>query len=289
MSRTKAVITDARPFIKWAGGKTQLLADYAALFPRIPDLATYHEPFIGSGAVFFHLRRAGAIPGRAILSDLNEQLVTAWTAVRDAPTTLAARLAELMAKHSTEEYYAERTRFNEELLPPLERAAALIYLNKTGFNGLYRVNSRGGFNVPAGRPSTGGFSVPSAEHLVACSEALTGVELRHSSFANVLDRARRGDFVYFDPPYVPISQTSFFTSYACEGFGMAEQELLRDVFVQLHQRGCKLMLSNSASFEVLKLYHGYDVTSLAARRSINSRTDARGPVNEVVIRNYSKD
>ena len=287
MSDAPTAAAAARPFLKWAGGKTQLLAEYEPLFPRIPDLATYHEPFIGSGAVFFHLRRTGAIPGRAVLSDLNEHLVTAWTAVRDAPTALARRLQELLAIHSNEEYYRQRLRFNEEILPPLERAAVLVYLNKAGFNGLYRVNSKGHFNVPVGRPSAGSLSLPEAEHLVACSEALAGVELLGAPFATVLDRARRGDFVYFDPPYVPISQTAFFTSYACEGFGMAEQELLRDVFAQLDSRGCKVMLSNSSSFEVLKLYHGYDVTQVAARRSINSRADSRGPVNEVVIRNFA--
>jgi DNA adenine methylase len=278
--------TEARPFLKWAGGKRQLLADYAPLFPRIGDLATYHEPFVGSGAVFFHLRREGAIPGRAILSDLNAHLVIAWTAVRDAPQSLAARLEELRAAHSHDEYYRQRERFNDELLPPLERAAVLLYLNRAGFNGLYRVNSRGRFNVPVGRPAQKELVVPSADALEACSRAMRSTEIACAPFVSVLDRARRGDLVYFDPPYVPISPTSSFTAYDCEGFGMAEQELLRDVFVQLDGRGCKVMLSNSASFEVLKLYQGFEVTQVSARRSINSKADSRGPVNEVVIRNY---
>lgn len=286
--RTPAHDASARPFLKWAGGKTQLLEAYEALFPAGSRIAAYHEPFIGSGAVFFRLREQGRIRERAFLGDLNADLVATWTAVRDAPAALAARLSQLEAKHSTDEYYAERDRFNAGGLDALERAALVIYLNRAGFNGLYRVNSKGHFNVPAGRPSSGTkLALPSAQLLEACSAALQGVDVVHDSFAGVLDRARKGDFVYFDPPYVPISQTSSFTAYACEGFGMAEQELLRDVFAALDARGCLVMLSNSASFEVLKLYQGWDVTQVPARRAINSRTDARGPVNEVVIRNYT--
>jgi DNA adenine methylase len=276
----------ARPFLKWAGGKTQLLADYERLFARLPDLATYHEPFVGSGAVFFHLRARAAVPARAILSDLNEQLVGAYAVVRDQPTLLSSRLAALGAKHSDEEYYLERDRFNGGDLPSVERTALLIYLNKTGFNGLFRVNRKGAFNVPVGRQASGP-SLPGADALRACSRALQGVDLLVSPFATVLDRARAGDFVYFDPPYMPISQTASFTDYSCEGFGQPEQELLRDVFVQLDRRGCKVMLSNSGNLGVLSLYKGYDVTTLAARRSINSKKDARGPVTEVVIRNYA--
>lgn len=277
-----------RPFIKWAGGKTQLLEAYAPLLPRIPDLATYHEPFIGSGAVFLNLREQGAIPGKAMLSDLNEHLITAWTIVRDEPKALAAKLARLQAKHSSEAYYEARERYNTGRLAPLERAALLVYLNRAGFNGLYRVNSKGHFNVPLGRTSNGGaLKLPSEAMLQRCSAALQGVLLIHAPFISVLDRARGGDLVYFDPPYVPISTTSAFTSYACDGFGMAEQELLRDVFAQLDARGCKVMLSNSASFAVLKLYQGWDIVQVPARRSINSNADSRGAVNEVVIRNYT--
>jgi DNA adenine methylase len=279
------VTVRAAPFLKWAGGKRQLLADYARLFPAGGTDATYHEPFLGSGAVFFHLFESGALRGRCVLSDLNAHLMTAWTIVRDRPEALATRLAELEEAHSEERYYAERERFNVEGLDALERAALVVYLNKAGFNGLYRVNKRGLFNVPAGRRA-GGLNIPSLDALTACSRALKGCDLLAAPFASVLDRARPGDFAYFDPPYVPISETAFFTSYACEGFGMPEQELLRDVFAHLDRRGCRLMLSNSGSFEVLKLYQGFDVTRVQARRAINSDAGARGPVTEVVIRNY---
>ena len=276
----------ARPFVKWAGGKTQLLEQYGPLLPTISDLATYHEPFVGSGAVFFHLRAIEAIPARAVLSDVNEHLITTWQVVRDQPEKLALMVLDLAAVHTSEAYYAARDRYNTAKLGPLERAALLVYLNKAGFNGLYRVNSSGAFNVPVGRSVSGNVHIPDVDALVACSRALRNVDILHAPFTTVLDRARPGDFAYFDPPYLPVSDTAFFTDYAREGFGKAEQELLRDVFVQLDKRGCKVMLSNSGNLEVLALYKGYDVTTVRARRSINSRTTARGPVTEVVVRNY---
>ena len=151
-----------RPFLKWAGGKAQLMADYGPLFPTLAPLATYHEPFIGGGAVFLHLRNTSSVTGRAVLSDLNEHLITTWTAVRDQPLLLAERLRALEANHSREEYYVQRDRYNTEKLSPLDRATILIYLNKAGFNGLYRVISKGFYNVPVGRPSQGGlFNQPS--------------------------------------------------------------------------------------------------------------------------------
>lgn len=284
-STDRDALKAARPFLKWAGGKAQLVADYERLFPVIPPSATYHEPFVGGGAIFFHLRSRAIIPGRAVLTDLNEHLIGAWSVVRDQPLLLASRLAALGEKHSDEEYYLERERFNSEDLPPLERAAVLIYLNKAGFNGLYRVNRKGRFNVPIGRQA-GGPTMPGGAQLMACSKALQGVDVLSAPFATVLDRAREGDFVYFDPPYVPVSQTASFTAYYWEGFGKAEQELLRDVFVSLDKRGCNVMLSNSGNLEVQQLYRGFDVTQVLARRSINSDPDARGPVSEVVIRNY---
>jgi len=281
-------LAQGRPFLKWAGGKTQLLAQYAELLPTLSDLATYHEPFLGSGAVFFHARARAIIPGRAILSDVNEHLMTTWRVVRDQPEALAARAAELETGHSKERYYVERERFNTQPLDELERAALVIYLNKAGFNGLYRVNRDGGFNVPVGRRSgkSASLGIPSADHLAGCARALAGADLLCAPFTTVLDRARPGDFVYFDPPYMPISDTAAFTDYACEGFGRREQEMLRDIAVQLSERGVLVMISNSGNFELLRLYDGFEVSRVSARRNINSKADSRGPVTEVVIRNY---
>jgi DNA adenine methylase len=286
MPRVAANSTEARPFVKWAGGKSQLLPDYAPLWPSLGPDAVYHEPFLGGAAVYFHLRSAGRVTGRAVLSDVNERLINTYLMARDKPEPLVRRLAELTRKHSDEEYYLERARYNTRTLTAFELAALFIYLNKAGFNGLHRVNSKGHFNVPVGRQARGP-AMPTLDHFLACARALASTDLLTAPFTSVLDRARRGDFIYFDPPYMPVSPTSSFTDYATDGFGPAEQELLRDVFVQLDRRGCKVMLSNSGNLELLKLYAGYDVTTLQARRSINSKADARGPVTELVIRNYS--
>lgn len=274
------------PFVKWAGGKAQLLGAYDELFPQLATGAAYHEPFVGGGAVFFHLASTGRLTGEVHLSDCNEDLVSTWLAVRDQPKKLARRLGELAAKHSTEHYYALRDRYNDMILPPLERAALFLYLNKAGFNGLYRVNAAGKFNVPCGRQESGP-SFPGRAFLLACSELLRGVEARCEPFTQVLERAEKGDFVYFDPPYVPLSVTASFTAYTEGGFGPAEQESLRDVFAKLARRGCRVMLSNSGTPVVRELYRDFHVTPVSARRAINSKKTARGPVTEVVVRSWS--
>jgi DNA adenine methylase len=285
-ARAGKAAVEARPFIKWAGGKTQLLEAFDALFPEVDPETTYHEPFVGSGAVYFHLHATGRLPDRAVLSDLNEHLVACWQAVRNAPRRLAARLTELKASHSREEYYRVRARYNEEELDPVERAALLVYLNKTGFNGLYRVNRSGRFNVPCGRQQGGPF-LPSQEHLIACAEALSRAEIAHSPFDAVLERARRGDFVYLDPPYVPLDAGSSFTRYAKAGFGEEDQERLRDVFAALDRRGCRLVLSNSDTALVHELYRGFRIDRVPARRNINRKPSGRGAIAEVVVRNFS--
>lgn len=286
MPRRKASETnDPAPFVKWAGGKGQLLDRFEELLPRLAPGQGYHEPFVGSGALFFRLANTHRLTGRIVLSDANEDLMGAWQAVRDEPNELAHRVARLARTHSTEQYYRERDNYNTLILPPLERAALTIYLNRTGFNGLYRVNADGKFNVPCGRPSGRPF-FPSGEQLVACARVLQKAELLCAPFESVLLRARPGDFVYFDPPYVPVSRTAFFTDYSKGGFGAQDQERLSDVFRELEKRGCRVMLSNSGSRVVRKLYAGYDVVTIQARRAINSKATARGPVTEVVIRSY---
>jgi DNA adenine methylase len=282
---SKEVLAGPRPFLKWAGGKTQLLPQLERLLPERKLGACYHEPFVGSGALFFHLRRTGALAGHAVLSDTVADLIGTWTAVRDEPKALAKRLHALGLAHDEKQYYKERANFNDMILPPLERAALFVYLNKTGFNGLWRVNAQGKHNVPFGRQVKGP-SFPDEAHLLACSKALQGVELLRAPFESVLDRAGLGDFVYFDPPYVPVSATAFFTNYAAEGFGPADQVRLRDVFAALDERGCRVMLSNSGTPPVLDLYARWNVTTVSARRAINSKATARGPVPEVIVRNY---
>ncbi|HKZ50777.1 MAG TPA: DNA adenine methylase [Dehalococcoidia bacterium] len=260
--------------MKWAGGKGQLLEQYAPLFPTSPK--AYYEPFLGGGAVFFRLQ-----PRPAFLSDINQEIVSAYIVVRDRVEELIERLRQ----HSNEKayYYAVREQDPTEL-DPAERAARLIYLNKTCYNGLYRVNRRGRFNVPFGRYRNP--LICDAENLKAASLALQGVELRACDFEEALVGARAGDFVYLDPPYDPLSATASFTSYARGGFGEAEQRRLAAVYRELDRRGCLLMLSNADTELVRRLYEGYPLEEVKAARPISCKAEGRGKICELVIRNY---
>jgi DNA adenine methylase len=267
----------AKPFLKWAGGKGQLLEQFRPLLP--PMRGRYFEPFVGSAAVFFALR-----PRQAVLTDVNRELIDCYRAVQgDVERVIDALLSH---EYDEEHYYRVRGLDPAELAPP-ERAARTIFLNKTGYNGLYRVNKKGRFNVPFGRYTNPGFSQPeSLNNLRACARALRGVTLEVRDFAQVARRARAGDFVYFDPPYVPASSTADFTSYVAGGFGWEDQRRLAEVFEELAGKGVQAMLSNSDTPAVRELYGGFRIDRVLASRSINSRADKRGKVGEVVVRNY---
>jgi DNA adenine methylase len=271
----------AKPFLKWAGGKKQLLAAFGPLYPKRPVLG-YHEPFLGSGAVYFHVR-AWLAPKRITLSDGNAELIETFTAVRDDVEAVIRELDRHQNAHDDKHFYEVRDQLPIELFPAA-RAARLIYLNRTCFNGLYRVNSRGRFNVPMGRYVSP--TILDAEGLRAVSANLAGTDLSASHFRRVLDGTRRGDFVYFDPPYVPVSSTANFTAYTKGAFGEADQEELAAVYRELDSRGCRLMLSNSDTPAARRLYAGYRLEVLQARRNINSKGDRRGPVAELVVLNY---
>jgi DNA adenine methylase len=268
------------PFLKWAGGKTQLLGQLAALLPPVAHRRRYHEPFLGGGALYFHLR-----PRRAFLQDINADLMDAYRAVASEVDALIHALEPLAACHSAARYYQARDRWNHERarLAPVERAALFIYLNKTGYNGLWRVNSRGLHNVPAGRYSRP--RVFDADLLRRDAALLGSARLGASSFEHVLDHARPTDFVYLDPPYQPIAKSSF-TAYAARGFGPADQKRLAEVFAELDRRGCLVMLSNSDCSATRALYRDYHLVTVRATRSINSRPSGRGPIRELVVRNY---
>ena len=278
-SRPPAAVP-ASPFLKWAGGKGRLLPPLLPLLPPAVERRLHIEPFMGGAALFFHRR-----PKRAVLADLNRDLVETYLAVRDEPEALIEALRPLAAEHDQARYYERRQRYNEGRgLRRVERAALFVYLNKTCFNGLHRVNRKGEFNVPFGRYKNP--RVLDAEGIRRASAALQGVDIRCEGFEQVLRYARPGDFVYFDPPYLPVSETANFTSYAREGFGPAEHERLRDVFAELDRRGCKVMLSNSDAPLVRALYRGYRIERVAAARAISCNGRGRGAVTELVVLNY---
>ena len=271
----------AKPFLKWAGGKRRVLP---ALLGKAPaDWVRYHEPFVGGGALFFSLAsRRGGLAGQAVLSDMNERLIRTYQTVRDDVEPLIGRLQEHAEQHSKEHYYATRARKIDDD-EDLEVAAWMIYLNKTGFNGLYRVNKKGGFNVPMGRYKNP--NICDEKNLRSCSNILTGVTIRHEGFDAVLERDGQGDFVYFDPPYVPVSATSSFTAYTADGFTLADQERLRDIATALKERGVSVMLSNADHPRVRKLYTpGFRKHSIQVGRAINSAAKRRGSVAELIIR-----
>lgn len=275
MPRAKRSPGDARPILKWAGGKSQLLPE---LLRRVPDgFRAYHEPFIGGGALFFALWSAGRIR-RASLSDVNRELIETYETVRDDVESVIRALT----RHDNDKEHFYRIRAQDpRRLSRVSRAARLIYLNKTCFNGLYRVNSRGQFNVPfADNP---GANYRDAEALRLASRAFRDTDLRCESFDAVLDRAEPGDFVYFDPPYQPLSKTSSFTAYARDGFGEADQRRLAEVFRALAARGVHELLSNSDTPWVRKLYSGHPIDVVHASRVINSKASRRGSVTEVLV------
>ncbi|MBI2896624.1 MAG: DNA adenine methylase [Deltaproteobacteria bacterium] len=268
----------AKPFLKWAGGKTQLLAAFEELFPS--RVERYLEPFVGSGAVFFRVRDLHE-PRAVVLSDNNEELIDAFCAIRDDVDGVIEKLCKHKAAHDKEHFYRVRV---QKPRAATARAARLIYLNRTCFNGLYRVNSRGSFNVPFGRYEKP--KILDEGNLRAVAEALRGAELLVSHFRETPGIARRGDFVYFDPPYHPLSTTANFTSYTRGSFGPDDQEELASVYAKLDSMGCRVMLSNSDTSFVRDLYRGFHVRTVLASRRINSRADRRGPVREVVVLNY---
>ena len=263
-----------KPFLKWAGGKSKLMAQYEALFPAA--FGCYFEPFLGSGAVFLRLQ-----PPRAALSDSNPDLITCWQVVRDRVEELIANLGQ--HRVDREYYYALRAQ-DPARLPVVEQASRLIFLNKTCFNGLYRVNRRGEFNVPFGDYKNP--RIFEAGHLRALSALLAPVDLAVRPFDHVLKAARRGDFVYLDPPYFPLSATSSFTGYTGQAFGEDQQRYLAEVFRVLHARRCKLMLSNSDTPLVRELYRGFRQETVWAARAINSVASRRQPIRELVVLNY---
>lgn len=272
----------ARPFLKWVGGKSQLLGALMNTLAPLGRPKGYHEPFIGGGALYFALHAVGRLPvGRRFVSDANPNLLDAYLGVRDAVEAVIKHLLEHKAQHGEEHYYAVRASVPRG---GAARAARIIYLNKTCYNGLYRENSRGGFNVPMGRYKNP--LICDAENLRAVSQALQGVDIAPRDFREVLVHAKKGDLVYFDPPYWPVSPTANFTAYAKDNFSEQDQRDLARVFATLAKRGVNVLLSNSDTPFVRELYADFAIDTVQANRNVNSRADRRGKVNEVLVRSF---
>jgi DNA adenine methylase len=265
----------AAPFLKSAGGKRSLLPEIREHVPA--SFGRYFEPFVGGGAVFFDLHAVGRAD-RAYLGDANIHWIMAYEAVRDDVDDLITALLAHAVKHSAEHYYAVR---EQSPTSRLAIAARAIYLNKTCFNGLHRVNKAGKFNVPIGRYANP--TICDEANLRACSVALQSVELARGDFASVMAHARAGDFVYFDCPYVPVSASSHFTGYTSGGFDWTDQERLASCARRLKKQGVCVLLSNADHLSVRRLYNGFEMQTVKARRNINSKAGKRGVVGELLI------
>ena len=272
---------DVKPVLKWAGGKRQLLEPILSFIDQaFPErIGTYYEPFAGGAAVFFALVARGKFE-RARLSDKNEDLIRVYSALRDDADSVIRELEKLeLLGHSEDVYYAVRAK---RPVKTAARAARLIYLNRTGYNGLYRVNRSGHFNVPYGRYKKP--RILDKARLLAAAEALRGVELAVEDFEASCAKAKRGDFVYFDPPYMPVSKTASFAEYHSEAFALAEHERLAKTFARLTKKGVAVLLSNSDTPETRSLYDAFETQTVLAKRAINSNGTRRGAVSELLVR-----
>ncbi|MDP4085088.1 MAG: DNA adenine methylase [Bacillota bacterium] len=282
-----------QPFLKWAGGKRQLLLQFKQIVPEIEKIrdtnTTYFEPFLGAGAMLFDIQ-----PRNAVVNDINGELINVYKVIQDKE--LFGELIDKLEKHRKEhekrssDYFYEVREWDrkEEFYAQksdVEKAGRFIFLNKTCFNGLYRVNSKGKFNVPYGKykkPEIVNKDVLDEVHKYLINN---NVDFRYMSFEKVVENAKPGDVVYFDPPYDPLNKTSSFTSYAQEGFGEKEQYLLRDVFTDLNKNGCKVLLSNSDTPFIRDIYQefAHRIVTVKANRAINSKAEGRGKIKEVLI------
>lgn len=274
----KKLQEETYPIVKWVGGKRQLMFELLKNIPK--SYNKYFEPFIGGGALFFELQ-----PQNAYISDMNEELINLYSVVRDD----VEALIEDLTKHEVSKDYFLKIRNIDRTekytkYTNLQRASRFIYLNRTCFNGLYRVNSRGQFNVPFGNYKNP--RIIDKNNLVNCSKLLQKTEIACADFSNILKKVKKGDFVYFDPPYVPLNDTSSFTSYTKDGFDVDMQFKLRNVCDELDSMGVKFMLSNSDTKLVNKLYANYEIKKVFASRQINANADGRGKITEILVRNY---
>ena len=279
------IVVEPKPFVKWAGGKRQLLAELEKNFPK--QFGTYFEPFLGGGAVLFDLL-AKKPNIKCSVSDLNSDLVLAYVTIRDK----LGRLIESLENHS-KNYHKDSTGYyyevrKQEPKSQIEKVSRLLFLNKTCFNGLYRVNSKGKFNVPLGRYTNP--NIVNRENLITASKFLQSEKIKIScrDFESILKDAKKGDFVYFDPPYQPVSDTANFTSYTHRDFTEDDLQRLADLANQLNSKGAHVLLSNSNTKIVKKIFSSkkWKVKEIAVNRAINSNSQKRTGHKEILIKNY---
>ncbi len=266
------------PIVKWVGGKRQLMFELLKNMPK--SYNRYFEPFIGGGALFFELQ-----PQNAYISDVNEELINLYSIVKNNVEDL---ILDLSKHEVSKDYFLDLRNVDRtpdyENWSDVQKASRFIFLNRTCFNGLYRVNSQGQFNVPFGNYKNP--RIIDEQNLYNCSKLLQNTEIKNADFMAILDEVRKGDFVYFDPPYVPLNETSSFTSYTKDGFDIDMQFKLRDLCDELDSRGVMFMLSNSDTKIVNELYENYNIKKVFASRAINANGNGRGKITEVIVRNY---
>ena len=286
----------ARPFLKWAGGKTQLIPNIENALPEniYTDKVTYIEPFVGSGAVLFWILNRFPNIDKAVINDINEDLINTYKVIQNSPEKLISILEIIQREFHAlegfedakkEYYYSKRTLFNQKSEDKISHAALFIFLNKTCFNGLYRVNRNNEFNVPMGS-----YKLPTIcdkDNIIAASEVLQKVEILCGDYEQTLEFASSNTFFYFDPPYKPLNRTSNFNSYSKEVFDDIEQLRLRDFCNKLDSLGHKWMLSNSDTYDKFfdNIYIKYNIQRINAKRMINSKSDRRGFLTELLITN----
>ena len=283
---TYSLFQIAKPFVKWVGGKRQLIPELLKYIPK--NFNNYFEPFVGGGALFFELYNLGILKNKKVfLFDINEELINTYKIIRDYPNELIEKLKEFKSKHNKEFYYQIREldkTDNYKNLDNIIKAARFIYLNKTCFNGLYRVNKKGYFNVPMGKYKNP--KILDENNILLVSKALQNTIIKHSDYKKVLEYAQKEDFIYFDPPYYPLNETSNFTSYTQKEFLEKEQIELFETFDILSQKRCFVLESNSDTEFINNLYKKFKIEKVFANRSINSKANNRGKISEVLIRNY---
>lgn len=273
-----------QPFTKWTGGKRQLLPVIRELMPKTYN--RYFEPFVGGGALFFDLA-----PKDAVINDFNAELINCYQQIKDNPQELI-EILKVHQEYNSKEYYLDlRSADRDEridIMSEVQRAARILYMLRVDFNGLYRVNSKNQFNVPYGRYKNP--KIVDEELISAISVYLNNnqLEIKTGDFEKAIVDVRTGDFVYFDPPYIPLSETSAFTSYTHEGFSFADQVRLRDAFKRLSDTGAYVMLSNSSSALVEELYKDFNIHYVEATRTNGAKSSSRGKISEIIVTNYEK-